>query len=208
MVQEILKAEVVGKHLVRNLDISKEFPLADPTVISYLNKNFRLSNILPTVGLGRILPIVGIYEHPFDKKSVTLTRLLEEEGIGSISRNFIIVTELNQNGDEATIGNVYFRVLVNQILADGFFIGEGFSTHISEEDAEKYRGRGLGSLVLKTAEGLFKNRYKKDLVQFEGEIGLVDNEEYKGRENFFVKNGYLLVGGENIRAAGRFEKIL
>jgi len=191
---ELLKAEIISP--VRSMKVAMSFPLEEEVVLSYDNNEFLLSQYFPPVSPNNKLPIVGIYSHPSDQDKIILARLMEQ-GTEPISRNRIIITELDGEEKEVDIGELYFRVQFDNISADGFNIGQGLLTLRSEEDANKYTGQGLGSRVLQTAEGLFKNRYNMKLVKFENEmdtsicgkdISLLDRLGKRG--NFFMKNGY------------------
>ena len=65
-------------------------------------------------------------------------------------------------------------------------------TYIAPEEAEQFRGKGLGTRVLETAEGLFKKRYGASFVEFESEMVFSKEGIHDDRERFFRRNGYSL----------------
>jgi len=130
------------------------------------------------------LPVVGIYTHPYDNDKICLARLLENRS----GRGRIIVTELDEG--EREVGFLYFRRIADKILADGFYIGEGFTRIIPDDEAQRLRGQGLGSRVLESAEELFKTRYGTDRVHFETEMDFRKEGVEHNRGTFFRNNSY------------------
>lgn len=132
----------------------------------------------------RDIPIVGVYTHPHDERKITVARLLEQKS----GRNRLLITEVEEA--ERDIGYLYFRVLPQKILVDGFSIGEGSMIYIAPEEAEQFRGKGLGTRVLETAERLFKKRYGASFVEFESEMVFSKEGIHDDPERFFRRNGY------------------
>ncbi|MBS3169911.1 GNAT family N-acetyltransferase [Candidatus Woesearchaeota archaeon] len=117
---------------------------------------------------------------------MTVARLREQKS----GRNRLLITEVEEA--ERDIGYIYFRVLPQKILADGFSIGEVSTTYIAPEEAEQFRGKGLGTRVLETAERLFKKRYGASSVEFESEMVFSKEGIHDDPGRFFRRNGYSL----------------
>lgn len=142
-----------------------------------------------TPPLNRETPIVGVYTHPFDKDKIVLARLLERAS----GRNHLLITEYGET--ERDIGYLYFRVLPERILADGFAIGEGLMTFVGEQEGQELRGKGLGTRVLETAEELFRRRYKASNIEFETVQTFYKEGIAQDTGRFFRRNRYKELAG-------------
>ncbi|MBT3985130.1 hypothetical protein HOD38_00345 [archaeon] len=178
------RAKIVQGHIkhsaVKRYSLSS--PLTEPTLLEREDQTFLANDKFIAIGE---LPVVGIYTHPYDKDKICLARLLENRS----GRGRIIVTELDEG--EREVGFLYFRRIADRILADGFYIGEGFTRFIPDDEAQRLRGQGLGSRVLETAEELFKTRYGTSLVHFETETDFRKEGVQHNRGTFFRDNGYI-----------------
>jgi len=204
---KIVQGQIKHSH-VKRMQLAVPFPLTEPVVARKDGTNFSIEpSYIVFAEHRQQLPVIGIYTHPFDDKKICLARLHEQRN-PIAPRNRIYVTELGE--EERMIGDLYFRVLDDKILADGFDIGNpSFGRLLTEREAQQYRGKGLGSRVLETAEELFKERYGKNLVVFEGEFDFLKRSVRHNRGNFFRNNYYTKTKsgqGMNIDIGCTFEK--